>query len=135
MRTQVPFSQDIVDFHNVVTLFTGNQPCKATSSPTAPPGCSLFLQLSVEGRLLRGAPLNRRRYLISLLIRVWPKIKAFSFNLAIIFFFTLESLSKVKFKELNSLEKDSLIVWEKLVHSEDGCVETPVAFSLIVFVN
>lgn len=117
MRTQVPFSQDTVDFYNVVTLFTENQPCKAASSPTAPPGYSPFLQLSVEGRLLRDALLHRRHYLISLLIRVWPKIKAFSFNLAIIFFFTLESLSKVKFKEMNSLEKDSLIVWEKLVHS------------------
>lgn len=82
-----------------------------------------------------GYSLTRHHYLISPLIRVWPKIKDFSLNLAVIFYFTLKTLSKVKFKELNSLEKDSLIVREKLVHSQDGCVETPVAFSLIVFVN
>ena len=40
-------------------------------------------------------------------------MKAFSFILAVIFFSILESLSKVKFKEPNSLEKDSLIAWEK----------------------
>ena len=44
-------------------------------------------------------------------------MKDFSLNLAVIFYFTLKTLSKVKFKELNSSEKDFLIVREKLVHS------------------